>query len=439
MMSKVLCVASVLGVASAMYTKEAAADEITNLPGKPAEATFKMFGGYVDIGGGKSIYYWMVESQSNPAADPLAIWTNGGPGCSGLGGFMTEQGPFRLTKDGNLTMNPHAWNKVANMVFIEQPAGVGFSQAPPHMKYNDSQSANDNHQFILGFLQRYPQYKASPLYITSESYGGHYMPTLAKVITEKGDIPNFKGIFVGNPLTYMPYRNYGEFGTLAGHNLLPKPLWDKYIKAGCKDDDSSAVCQAFEDKMSEITADLDPYALDFPVCTTTQAAGRHERHIFAKKAGLKGYFPDNYTPCDSNWEITYMNRVDVQTAIHAKVGTKWSDCANIDYSQDDVNASMVPIWKQLIALGTLKLVIYSGDDDSVCATLGSQQFIWDMGLTIKKDWAAWKIAGQTGGYITRFNGFTFVTVHGAGHMVPATRPAQSLQLFTEYLNGQLTN
>jgi len=51
------------------------------------------------------------------------LWTNGGPGCSGLTGFLSEQGPFRAAADGTLTPNKFAWNKIANMVFIEQPAG----------------------------------------------------------------------------------------------------------------------------------------------------------------------------------------------------------------------------------------------------------------------------------------------------------------------------
>ena len=41
-----------------------------------------------------------------------AFWTNGGPGCSGLIGFMTEQGPFRPNADMTLTFNQYAWNQV---------------------------------------------------------------------------------------------------------------------------------------------------------------------------------------------------------------------------------------------------------------------------------------------------------------------------------------
>ena len=72
-------------------------------------------------------HYWLVESTKDAKNDPVVFWTNGGPGCSGLLGFFTEQGPFKPQKDGKLEMNDYMWNKVANMVFIESPCGVGFS------------------------------------------------------------------------------------------------------------------------------------------------------------------------------------------------------------------------------------------------------------------------------------------------------------------------
>lgn len=52
-----------------------------------------------------------------------------GPGCSSLGGgFMSELGPFYPKKDGrSLQDNPYAWNSLANMLWLESPAFVGFS------------------------------------------------------------------------------------------------------------------------------------------------------------------------------------------------------------------------------------------------------------------------------------------------------------------------
>jgi carboxypeptidase C (cathepsin A) len=130
------CVSS----ATADYTPEALADQVTNLPGAEGlDITFNQFSGYLKVNGDtKNNHYWFVESMGNPATDPVAFWTNGGPGCSGLLGFLTEQGPFRPNKDMTLSMNDYAWNKIANMVFIEQPCGVGFS-------YSDAPDSDDYH------------------------------------------------------------------------------------------------------------------------------------------------------------------------------------------------------------------------------------------------------------------------------------------------------
>ena len=131
-------------------------------------------------------------------------------------------------------MNPYAWNLEASVVFIEQPVGVGFSKAFGNLTYNDSNAASDNVKFVKGFMKLFPQFAANDFFISSESYGGHYMPTLASALVDDGGVPNFKGFLVGNPLTFLTHRNYGEFGTYAGHQPLPKPLWEQYEAAGCR-------------------------------------------------------------------------------------------------------------------------------------------------------------------------------------------------------------
>ena len=108
-----IAISSVLAKNPVPYSAAALENEIKDLPGVPSGVDFRMFSGYITVGSGtKALFYWFVESQNDPANDPIALWTNGGPGCSGLSGFMTEQGPFRPTEGGNLTMNPYSWNKV---------------------------------------------------------------------------------------------------------------------------------------------------------------------------------------------------------------------------------------------------------------------------------------------------------------------------------------
>jgi len=440
--------------------------------------SFRMFSGYIDVSetnepaGTRKMFYFFAESQRAPETDPVLLWTNGGPGCSGLGGMMTEMGPFRPTKTGNATglkMNDFSWNKIANMVFIEQPVGVGFSLAPKGLKYGDEQAATDNHRFVKGFFKKFANYAASDFYITSESYGGHYIPTLARKILQSRDVPNFRGAAVGNPLTWMPYRNYGQYGTAHGHQLLPKPLWDKYEAAGCRTSfPASDACNEITGQMDSILGGFDPYALDFPTCNVQElASGRQERFMLMRKIKGGEYFPEDYEACASNWGNEYLNRGDVRKAMHVDPSAaSWSMCngaINMGYNKTDTNAPMMPVWKDVLALASKeKFMVYSGDDDSICATLGSQQWVWSFGLKPTSTWEPWTIStdddgDQVAGFLTKFGSkFAFATVHGAGHMgkfsyafflfliatvngyffsVPQTRPRQALELLTSFLSS----
>ena len=105
----------------------------------------------------------------------VALWTNGGPGCSGFIGLMTEQGPFRPTANGSLEAFPYGWQQAANMLFIEQPVGVGFSYSDHASDYvtGDWDAARDMYSAIGQFMDKFPSLADNDFYLTSESYGGH--------------------------------------------------------------------------------------------------------------------------------------------------------------------------------------------------------------------------------------------------------------------------
>ena len=66
------------------------------------------------------------------------------------------------------------------------------------------------------------------------------------------------------------------------------------------------------------------------------------------------------------------------------------------------------------------------------------------GVSEGNEWHAWTVQDQVGGYVTVYDAagpdgnqpwpFTFVTVFGAGHMVPQTQPRKALALFDRYIN-----
>ncbi|KAG4925262.1 hypothetical protein JHK87_050802 [Glycine soja] len=87
-----------------------------------------------------ALFYYFVESKTDPASKPLVLWLNGGPGCSSLGvGAFSENGPFRPNGEV-LIKNEYSWNKETNMLYLETPVGEGFSYAKGGSSYD---SAND--------------------------------------------------------------------------------------------------------------------------------------------------------------------------------------------------------------------------------------------------------------------------------------------------------
>ena len=458
-----LSVPALSTLVAAALLSVANAEEITSLPGVTGGIPFKMHSGYVDVtddsDGSRQLFFWFVEAEFNPSTAPVLLWTNGGPGCSGLGGFISEMGPFVPHADGTLGRRDYAWNKLANMLFIEQPAGVGFSTGAMDY-YDDGMVARDNANFVARWRQRFPDFAARTLYLTSESYGGHYLPTLALELVRRGT-PNFGGFAVGNPLTWMPYRDYGQWGTWAAHQLLPLPLWESYLENACAPprlDDSrvpdsvsagdvdcppedprcepNATCVELEDTFSTLVEAADPYALDFPTCLDgARAAGRRERHALlsaVSSAPLKAY-----EPCASDYGAAYLNDPKVRAAIHVSSNATWGECSDAvsaAYNFTDAARPMMPVYDEIYARAPhLKVLVYSGDDDSICATMGSQKWIWSLGRAVLDAWAPRLLDGQLAGYTVKFQGLTFETIHGAGHMCPATQPARTFDVLRAFL------
>ncbi|GMT03355.1 hypothetical protein PENTCL1PPCAC_25529, partial [Pristionchus entomophagus] len=184
-------------------------DQVGKLPGQMFEVNFKHYSGYLDSEPGNHLHYWLLEAQNNPMNAPLVLWLNGGPGCSSLIGMLTEHGPFHPTQDGeHLQENVFSWNKAANMLFLESPRMVGFSYrdntAQPDNEYNDDKTAADVVLALKSFFRAYPEYEYRPFYVTGESYGGVYVPTLVDALItelkkEKNNLPmNLQGFAIGN-------------------------------------------------------------------------------------------------------------------------------------------------------------------------------------------------------------------------------------------------
>ncbi len=112
---------------------------------------------------------------------------------------MQEIGPWYFDSSGKLTLNQYSWNTFANLLFVDQPVGTGFSYADDifdvcilfiftyqdlQYVHNENEVANEMYEFLQVFLKRYPQYVGRPFFITGESYAGHYIPGIPNPRTQ---------------------------------------------------------------------------------------------------------------------------------------------------------------------------------------------------------------------------------------------------------------
>ena len=141
-------------------------DRVTSIPGFTGNFCWNHWSGYLNATSDHQLFYWYHESTTDASDKPLVLWLNGGPGCSSLGGMFTELGPFVLDSNLDVTLNPYSFNKAANVIFIEQPAGVGFSY--PNVPANDSSTAIDTDLALRHFLGQHPELEGRDFYVMGE-------------------------------------------------------------------------------------------------------------------------------------------------------------------------------------------------------------------------------------------------------------------------------
>ncbi|XP_076912639.1 serine carboxypeptidase 1-like [Bidens hawaiensis] len=433
------------------------ADRIHKLPGQP-DVDFEHYAGYitVDPDAGRALFYYFAESPTNFSTKPLVLWLNGGPGCSSFGyGAMEELGPFRVNSDGKtLYHNDYAWNKVANVIFLESPAGVGFSYSNRSSDYKtgDKRTAKDSYTFLVNWLNRFPQYKTRDFFITGESYAGHYVPQLASLILSENKktnqtVINLKGIAIGNAWI-------DEITSYEG-------MYDYYWTHALNSDETNAginkycdfVSGNFSGKCAEYMGQggveyggIDIYNIYAPLCHAAQ------------KPGSPGSVK-SFDPCSDEYVSTNLNRADVQEALHAR-NTLWgfcrylsflnlhtnikcmtnhfpNVCCAIGFGWTDSPTTILPTINQLVEDG-INVWIYGGDTDGRVPVTSSRYSINKLKIPVEVGWRPWYYNKEVGGYVVGYRGsMVLTTVRGTGHTVPSYQPERALVMISLFLQGEL--
>ncbi|KAM7480946.1 hypothetical protein LguiB_005529 [Lonicera macranthoides] len=371
------------------------ADAIESLPGQPQGVDFAQYSGYVTVNptSGRALFYYFSESPQNSSTKPLVLWLNGGPGCSSLGaGAMMELGPFRVNKDNKtLSRNKYAWNNGelvqyfivilhnfyqihltqhsppvkffdivplvdANIIFLESPAGVGFSYSNTTSDYKfsgDNRTAQDSYTFLINWLERFPEYKTRDFYITGESYAGHYVPQLAQTIVHNNKntnqtVINLKGIAIGNALIDDEMDSNGSIDFFWSHAFMSDEVY-KGIELNCNFSSAflSDPCIGYLEEVD--TGNIYAYNVYAPLC----GSSKESIPISA------------FDACSEFYIASYLNTPEVQAALHANITAlpyPWEEC--------------------------------SGDIDGIIPVTSSRYSVDKLGAPVKTPWYPWYIEGE---------------------------------------------
>lgn len=482
-----------------------AEDLVTHLPGFPDSSTwgFKAYSGMLEVPGPINGYdslkiHYQFHTSQRDQSDPVAIWHQGGPGGSSIDtGLYGEMGAFQIGDHGNY-LNPHAWNKVANMLYLESPAGSGtmmplvaangFSECiksgkPVKCSWNDKTQAEAYAHTLLTFFKHFPEFAKNDFYLTGESYFGQYGPNIAHFILNNAPFNSsikLKGIAAGNAcwggtetcvacngpsmdkIDADLYFGKGLFSTKLKQHIDAACAWPTEYKPGGSGpfgcDAGSSLSLHCKILLAEMRRQVGPHNIYdvYDNCQNTQD--------FLRRIGK-----------DQSWLTELLrNNMHNSSGVHRALtemngGFKWDCGGNVAawIKSDEVRRALhldkagrslfqyvasgpasITLWPELVR--KIRVLIYNGDADACVPYNGNEEWIGSFEekgiLKETAPWTPWFTSSKRApsGYKTEYRApgapvdFSFVTIRLAGHMVPQFQPEAALVMLQNFLDGPHT-
>eukprot|EP00316_Scyphosphaera_apsteinii_P004530 CAMPEP_0119320092 /NCGR_PEP_ID=MMETSP1333-20130426/51385_1 /TAXON_ID=418940 /ORGANISM="Scyphosphaera apsteinii, Strain RCC1455" /LENGTH=480 /DNA_ID=CAMNT_0007326703 /DNA_START=63 /DNA_END=1505 /DNA_ORIENTATION=+ len=444
------------------------------------------FSGYETVSKSHHLFFWFFESRSDPGKDPFILWLTGGPGCSGMLALLVESGPYRVDKAGKLSLNPHSWNSNANILFIDQPVGSGFSynSNPLDVGVTDEQGmASDMWQFFQAWFKHHPKYASLPFFIAAESYGGHYAPALAQYIQQQNGVRaglpvNLRGVLIGDGLVdplhqYPSYPAYArahqkQIGLSDGAIGLMEAALLPCIPLAAACGGSNKTCQDCvspktpggdcapphdDPKGLPCCTDSDGIpctaeTLRFLACSNAYDFCNLGELIPAQASGINMY--DVTKPCavkplcyDFSAVSAYLNAPATIEALGAKK-SRWSSCNRLV----EIKLVFTGDWMKSFKEGVRSLLekdvpvlIYHGENDFIVNWLGGQEWTRALRWSGQQGYLlapnrTFEVEGETAGSFKTYKGLSFMKLIDAGHLVPMDQPKRSLAMLNRFLRDK---
>ncbi|KAI0265296.1 alpha/beta-hydrolase [Gloeopeniophorella convolvens] len=409
----------------------------------------------------RKLFFWYFPPTAQGNDNDLIFWTNGGPGCSSLEGFLQENGPISWQfGQAKPTQNPFSWTNLGHMLWIEQPVGTGFSQGTPNI-HNETELAAQVVGFMQQFLQVFAELKGKNFYVTGESYGGLYVPYIADFIFSNPTALDLKlqGTWLGSPILaedvvtiQAPSVNFvKKFPNVFGFNQSFLAHIDQVA--------DSCHYTSFMSKFMTYPPPPAPFAL--PGTSVEADAGCDVYTEIVEAALLLNPAFNIYRIFDMPpvlWDVlgfpgtfsqiqvnpVYFNRPDVKAAIHAPANVQWAECGEIQSvfvaPGDQSPAPSQSVLPNVIAKSA-RTVVVTGSADFVLISdgtrVGLQNMTWggQQGFQSAPQPDSFIVDGVgAAGTVQSERGLTFYEVGITGHMVPQFNPPAAFQTM-QYLLG----
>ncbi|KAI0797108.1 alpha/beta-hydrolase [Abortiporus biennis] len=370
------------------------------------------------------LYFFMVKARRTADKERIMFWLNGGPGCSSFDGLMMEVGPWRVDGKGGLKTKEGGWEEYTTMVYLDQPAGTGFSYTSSN-KYLHELPEASNHfvQFLRNFYTVFPEYKNMDMYIGGESYAGQYIPYFADAVLQSNlNIP-IRGAAIGNGWTdaktqYPSFLDYAVKHGLVEENSEDykrgKEYTDKCIADLAKVTDHVPVHSEFCERTMGVVVE---HKMNHMVKGTKKCLNIYDIRL-----------EDTSPACGMNWpeDLTdighYLQRPDVVNAIHATAAPlPWKECRGNIHREFTTKTSNSSITVLPRVLENIPVLLFAGDQDLICNYMGIESMVQSMtwngatglGTVQTQSWAV--NATPAGTWVTSRN-LTYVKIFNASHM-----------------------
>ncbi|KNZ51207.1 hypothetical protein VP01_404g8 [Puccinia sorghi] len=400
------------------------------------------------------LWFWLVRSRHIADREKFVIWFNGGPGCSSAEGALMEVGPLTPSSKSRpgqpieLEESAIGWSEYANLLFIDQPAGTGYSfvNNGDHVR-ELAEAAEQVVIFLKNFYKVFPEFSKIDTYLAGESFAGQYIPYFAQAILDTAalSIP-LLGLIMGNPwinpkIQYLSYLDVFKLcpnqnvdfayergiivkGTSSAMKAeasfhkcakaLEKPTESKRILV----DSCETALQSILDAGSQVLVDTEP-AIQWP-----------ERNKILKE---------------------YLGQDSTVAALHATAKTgKWALC-NDTIGADSLSGTEMWVPKSTPSstlipalVKKLKVMIYAGDQDYMCNSLGLNRSISEMEWNGQRGFGVddqgrsilpqdYYVNGTKQGSWTEARGLSFVKYDHASHLVPVDVPHATHDMLLRFM------